>query len=165
MNEISRENHEIERLLRRAKLPEPSAEIKERVTSAARKAWDGAAPDVPWQVPIRRLAVSAAAAVFIVSLANYCGDHAIARRQSRGFAAAMEEPPDPGDWPQMPYSPLVRHLMMTSKSSALNPATLLEYMERVRQILDESDPREAPDAVAPVEHRGRLLPARLNFCC
>jgi hypothetical protein len=164
MNETSRDNSEIERLLRRAKLPEPSAKLKERVTSAARKAWDQAVPDVPWQIAIRRLAMSAAAAVLMVSVADYCADRVLAGRQPHGLAAAIEEPRDLGDWPEMPYSPLVRHLAMTNKSSARNLATLLEYVAKIRQILDESDPGEAPDAGAPVEYKSRLLPTRLSFC-
>jgi hypothetical protein len=162
MNETDRENNEIECLLRRAKLPEPSAELKERVTSAARHAWDQAAPDVPWQVPVRRLLVSAAAAVLMISLANYCGDHVSAGRQSRESPAVAEVPSDLGNWPEMPYSTLVRHLAMTNKP-VHNPAAFLEYMEKLREILDESEPTEAPAPRAPVEHRSRLLPTQLNF--
>lgn len=162
MNETGRDNNEIERLLRRAKLPEPSAELKERVTSAAKKAWDQAAPDIPWQVPFRRLAISAAAAVLMISLANYCGDHVFASQQSHRLAAATEESPDLGDWPQMPYSSLVRHPAMTNKPLR-NPSAPLEYMEKLREILDESEPPEVPDPGAPAGHRSRLLPTRLNF--
>jgi len=160
MNEIDREDNEIERLLRRAKLPEPSAELEERVTSAARQAWNEAAPDVPWQIPIRRLAISAAAAMLMVSLANYCADHVPAGRQSYEFAASIAETPELDDWLQMPGSSLVRHL--TNKPSARSPATLREHMEKVRQILDESETTEPPDAGAPAEYKSRLLPARLN---
>lgn len=160
MTEMDRENNEIERLLRRAKLSEPSAELKERVTSAARKAWAEAAPDVPWQIPVRRLMVSAAAAVLMVSLANYWADRVPAGRQSHGFAADTEEARELDDWLQMPCSRLVRHL--GNKASACSPATLREHMEKVRQILDESESPSRPDAV-PVERRSRFLPARLNF--
>jgi hypothetical protein len=160
MNETSKENDDVERLLRRARLPEPSAELKERVTSAARRAWDQAAPDIPWQVPVRRLGVAAAAAMLMVTLANYCGDSVPADRQSHGFTTTTEEPPDLGDWLQ-PYSPIARHLAMTSKSPR-NPAALLEYMAKVREFLGEDEHGEAPDAATPVERRSRL-PARLNF--
>jgi hypothetical protein len=160
VNEMNRENNEIERLLRQAKLPEPSAELKERVTGAARKAWDQASPDIPWQVPIRRLAISAAAAVLMVSLANYSANCVPVGWQSHGFAATAEEPPELGDWPEIPHSPLVRHLI--SKPSACNPGALREYMEKVRQALDESESTEAPHVIAPVERGSRLLPTRLN---
>ncbi len=161
MNEMSRENNEIERLLRLARLPEPPAELKERVTGAAKKAWNEAAPDVPWQIPIRRLAMSAAAAVLMISLANYYGDCVLAGRQSFGFAATIEQAPELDDWLQVPRSLLVRHL--TNKPSACSPATLREYMEKVRQILDESEPTEPPDAGAPVEYKSRLLPIRSSL--
>jgi hypothetical protein len=161
VSEIDRENNEIERLLRRAKLPEPSAELKERVTSAARKAWDQATPDIPWQVPIRRLAISAAAAVLMISLANYFGDRVLAGGQPPGLAAATAETSDLDDWLEVPCNSFVRHL--TNKPSTCSPAALLEHLEKVRQILDESEPTEAPDIGDPVEHRSRLLPTRSNF--
>jgi hypothetical protein len=162
MSETGRNNNEIERLLRRAKLPEPSAELKERVTSAARKAWNEASPDIPWQVPVRQLAISAAAAMLMVSLANYYGDHMLTGWQPNGSASAVEEPSDSGDWPQTPYSSLVRHLAMMNKP-VRNPSALLEYMEKLREILGEREPPEVPDPGAPAGHRSRLLPTRLNF--
>jgi hypothetical protein len=160
MNEMGRENNEIERLLQRAKLPEPSPELRERVTGAARKAWGQTATDISWQVPVRRLAISTAAALLMISLADYYGDHMLVARQSHGFAATIEEMPEPDDWLQVPSNLLVRHL--SNEPSASTPTALLEYMEKIRRALDESEPTEAPDAVAPVEHRSRLLPARLN---
>jgi len=160
---MHREDSEIERLLRRAKLPEPSAEFKERVTRAARQAWDQVAPDVPWQVPFRRLAVSAAAAVLMVSFANYCGNHVRAGQESRG-SVAVEETPDLGDGSQVPYSTLVKHLTMTNRS-VRNPTTLVDYMEKLREMLGENEPPEAPDSGAPVDYRSRLLPAQSRFCC
>jgi len=161
VSEIDRENNEIERLLRRAKLPEPSAELKERVTHAARKAWNEAAPDVPWQIPIRRLAISAAAAVLMISLANYYADRVPAGRPTHEFVASMVETPELDDWLQMPRSRLVRHL--GNKASAYSPATLREHMEKARQLLDESESTEPLDAGAPVKYKSRLLPARSNF--
>jgi hypothetical protein len=161
MNEIDRENNEIEHLLRRAKLPEPPAELKERAIRAARKAWNEAAPDVPWHIPIRRLAISAAAAVLMISLANYCADRVAVAQQSHEFAVSTVETPELDDWLQMPRSRLVRHL--GSKASVYSPATLRERMEKVRQMLDGSESTEPPDAGAPLEQRSRLLPARLTF--
>jgi len=163
MNEMHREDSEIERLLRRATLPEPSAELKERVTGAARQAWDQTAPDVPWQVPFKRLAVSAAAAVLMVSFANYYADHARAGQESRG-SAAVEEMPDLDDGSQAPYSTLVRHLMTTNRPAG-NPMTLVDYMEKLREMLGENEPPEAPDPGAPVDYRSRLLPAQSSLCC
>jgi len=164
MSETGRENHEIERFLRRAKLAEPSAELKERVTRAARQAWDQTAQDVPWQVPIRRLALSAAAAVLMISLANYYGDHARAGRESPGSAATVEEMSDVGDGEQVPYSTLVRHLTMTNRS-VRNPAALVDYMEKLREMLRENEPPETPDSGAGIDYRSRLLPTQSRFCC
>ncbi len=161
MNERHREDSEIERLLRRAKLPEPSAELSDRVTSAARKAWGEAALDIPWQVPVRRLAISAAAAVLMVSLANYCADRVPAGRPSHEFVVSMVETPELEDWFQMPRSRLVKHL--GNKAPAYSPAAVREQMEKVRQFLDERESAAPPDAGAPVKYKSRLLPARPNF--
>ncbi len=161
MNDMDRENNEIERLLRRARLPEPSAELKERVSGAARQAWDQASPDVPWQVPVRRLVVSAAAAVLMISLANYYADRVPASRPTHEFVASMVETPELDDWLQMPCGRLVRHL--TNRPPAFTSATLREHMEKVRDVLDESESTDPPDAGAPVEYKSRLVPARLNF--
>lgn len=161
MNEMGRESNEVERLLRRAKLPEPSAELKRRATDAAREAWDEAALDFPWQIPIRRLAISAAAAVLMISLANYWADCVSAGRQSHEFAASMVETPELDDWLQMSCGRLVGHL--GNKASACSPAALREHMAKVKQVLDEGEPTESPDAVAPVEYKSRLLPTRLSF--
>jgi len=157
MNEMDRENNEIECFLRQAKLPEPSAELKERVTHAARRAWSGGAPDVLWQVPVRRLAISAAAAMLMVSLANYCAGRVPVGRQSREFATSIVEASEPDDWLQMP----VRHPV--NKPSTFTPATLRKHIEKVRQILDESEVTGPSDAGAPVEYKSHLLPARLSF--
>lgn len=161
MNERDRTDSEIERLLGQARPTEPSAELKAHIIGAAQQAWKEAPTDVPWQIPIRRLAVAAAAVVLMVSLANYSANCVPVRWQSHGFAATAEEPPELGDWLEIPHSPLVRHLI--SKPSACNPDALREYMEKVRQALDESESTEAPDVIAPVERGSRLLPTQLNF--
>jgi len=161
MNEMDRENNEIERLLRQAKLPKPSAELEERVTSAARQAWDQAASDVPWQIPVRRVAISAAAAVLMISFANYWADRVPAGRPTHEFVASTVETPELDDWLQMPCDRLVRHL--TNRPPAFTSATLRKHMEKVRRVLDESESTEPPDAATPVEYKSRLLPARLNF--
>jgi hypothetical protein len=75
MNETNGENKQLESLLRKAHLPEPSPELKERITSGATKAWNQTSPELPWQIPVRRLIVSAAAAVFIIWMANSYSDY------------------------------------------------------------------------------------------
>ena len=74
MNEKNVENKQLESLLRKAHLPEPSSKLKERITTEAKKIWLQTSPELPWQIPVRRLFVSAAAAVFIIWITNCSSD-------------------------------------------------------------------------------------------
>ena len=77
---------EMEQRLRQARLAGPSAELKTRIVGSARETWSKAPADIPWRIPLRHLAVSAAAAVLIVSCANYFsrrGGGAVAGRPAR----------------------------------------------------------------------------------
>ena len=84
---------EIERCLKRARPAEPSAELKARIVGSARETWSKAPADIPWRIPLRHLAVSAAAAVLIVSSANYFSAAAVAPWQaSRPVTAGSKQP-------------------------------------------------------------------------
>ncbi|UCC99115.1 MAG: hypothetical protein JSW66_04350 [Phycisphaerales bacterium] len=135
------ENEQLEHLLRKARLPDPSPRLKERVTAEARKAWNQAAPDVPWQIPIRRLAVSAAAAVLVVWLANYSSDHVLARRAIGGLPTAgrVSGQNDIDALPEMPYGPFVRRLVSVQpRSSGFDASALNDRAEVFRRVLDEA---------------------------
>ena len=71
MNETNAEHERIERLLKQAHVPAPSNQLRERITDSARQAWKRNEAETPWRVPLRRLALSAVAAVIIISLTNH----------------------------------------------------------------------------------------------
>ncbi len=102
MNEKDMENDKIEHLLRKAHIPEPSPLLKERITTEARKAWNQTSLEMPWQIPIRRLVASAAAAVLIISIANFSSDHALKRWSPGDVRATKEQPSDLAILPDMP---------------------------------------------------------------
>ena len=93
MNEPKPQDMEIERLLRKVHLPEPSSPLHDRVMAAAGQAWDRAQLETPWQIPLRRLVLSAAAAVAAVCLANHLGD--VAGPQARPGSRVAESTSDP----------------------------------------------------------------------
>ncbi|GAF94642.1 unnamed protein product, partial [marine sediment metagenome] len=78
MNEKDTGNDQLEHLLRKAHIPEPSTLLKERITTEARKAWNQTSLELPWQIPVKRLVASAAAAMFVISIANYFSDLTLA---------------------------------------------------------------------------------------
>lgn len=140
-NENDAKNKRLEALMRKAYLPEPSPQLKERITAEAKKAWTQAASDVPWQIPIRRLAVSAAAAVLAVWLANCSSDYVLGRRMTGGVPVAgrVSDQNDINALPEMPYSPFVRRLVSVhSESSGFDASALIDRAEAYRRILDEA---------------------------
>jgi hypothetical protein len=150
---------EIERCLKRARLAEPSAELKARVVGSARVTWSKAPADIPWRVPLRHLGISAAAAVLIVSSANYFSARAVAPWQADRPAAARMEVAHFEDVPEMPYSPFVRHLIATSGTPSQDAAALLDYFQSIRKTRDGAEPDEAADGSGPSRPESRLLPA------
>jgi hypothetical protein len=158
---MSKENdtsdEHLEGLLRKARLPEPSPQLKDRITADAKKAWTQAAPDdVPWQRPVRRLAVSAAAAVLVVWLANYSSDYALGRRTTRGapVPGRVSDQNDIGSLPEIPYGPFVKRLVsVQTQSSGFDASALNDRTETFRRILEEAlqstfsqPPRDGPQS-------------------
>lgn len=135
------ENERLEGLLRRARLPEPSLQLKRRVIAEARKAWMQAAPEVPWQIPIRDLAVSAAAAVLVVWLANCSSDYALDRIATGGVRVTgpVSGRSDIDALPEMPYGSVVRRLVsLQPRYSGFDASALNDRAEVFRRILDEA---------------------------
>ena len=159
MNEANEQNIKIERLLRKARLAEPSPELKARVLGAGREAWREAPADASWRIGLRRLGVSAAAAAVIVSSANYLSSQAVAPWQAGPAVAAQMEPANFEDMPESPYSPFVRHLLATDRSPAQNAAALLDYVEKVRETLNGTEPDDAAERSGPDDRESRLFPA------
>lgn len=164
MNEKDTQNEQIERFMRKAHLHKPSPELKERITAEAAKAWNQTSPELSWQIPLRRLLVSAAAAVFVIWLANCSSDYALAQWRSGGLSIASQQPSNLDELTEMPYSPLARRLVSADRKPSMADASALRsYTEAVRRILDETQQNGVSKPPAPAEGRSRLLPTQSGF--
>lgn len=161
MNEKDLENDKIEHLLRRAHPSEPSPLLKERITTEAKKAWNRTTVEIPWQIPVRRLAASAAAAVLIISIANFSNDRALKGWYPRDIRSTREQIPTPEVLPDMPYRPFVRHTVSINRKPSINNASALrDYTERVRQVLNEMQQNGASNEQVPDGGRSLLVPTQ-----
>jgi hypothetical protein len=158
MNEPNQDQERIERLLKASRPAKPSAALKARVTTAAEAAWNRGPAEVPWQVPVWRLAVSAAAAGIIIAFGNRLGDFGRPGAQA-GVAVAVETAnPELEELAETVYGPSRSRLRTRrGKPSAANDATLREKVERIEQILDEMDSNGIQAQPAPSGGRSRLL--------
>jgi hypothetical protein len=164
MNEKNDENKQIEDLLRKAHLPEPSPELKERITTEAKKTWIQTSPELPWQVPVRRLIVSAAAAVFIIWLTNSYSDYALARWRSGEPQVAHKQLLDLDALPELSYSPLTKHLISAGRRLSITDVSALRnYAETVHRVLSESQQNGGSKPSAPSEGRSILIPKQSGF--
>lgn len=159
MRPADRQFDEIEHCLKQARLAEPSAELKTRIVGSARETWTKAPADIPWRIPLRHLAISAAAAVLIVSSANYFSRTAVAPWQADRPVTVRTQTANLDDMAEMPYSPFVRRLIATSGVPAHDASILLDYLQTVRKTLEGAEPDEAADGSGPEERESRLLPA------
>jgi len=138
MKDAYSDNERIENLLRKVHLPEPSAQLKERITAEARMLWNQSSGELPGRILFRRLAVSAAAAVLIIALANWCSDLAAGRWRSENVLAAIEQPADIDVLSDLPYGPFVGRLASAARGSLhIDASSLSEHVQRVREFLDE----------------------------
>ncbi len=159
MNEKDMENDKIEQLLRRANPPEPSPLLKERITAEARKAWNQTSLEMPWQIPIRRLVASAAAAVLIISIANFSNDRALKGWYPRDIQSTREQIPKLEVLPDMPVRPFVRYLVSVKRRPSLtNTSALHNYAERIRHILNETQQNGISNQPVRNGGRSRLFP-------
>lgn len=163
MNQKNIENDKIEHLLRRAHPSEPSPLLKERITTEARKAWTQTSLEMPWQIPVKRLASSVAAAVLIISIANFSSEHTLEKWRPGDVRATKEQPLDLEILSDMPYRPFVRHLVSVNRRPSMTDASSLRnYTERVRQILNEMQQNGASNEQVPDGGRSRLFPVQTD---
>jgi len=154
MNNKDAQHERLENLLRKAHLPEPSQKLQERITAAAKSAWNQAPLELPWLIPIRRLVASAAAAVLIIWLANYSSDCTLAQWQFGKIPAASDQPTEIEALPEMSYSPFVRRLAsLDRRSSVIDASALNEHIEALRHVLDEA--QQSGNAKPPEPDSGR----------
>jgi hypothetical protein len=154
------EDEPLENLLRRAHLPVASARLEQRITTEARKVWNQTSGDIPWQIPLRRLAAAAAAAAFIVWLANLSSDYTLARWQPRGPSFGTQRPTDFAALPEMPYGPFARHMVLIDRRSPMIDASALsDYVENMRRILDQAQRSGVSTRPARPPGSSRLVPS------
>ena len=164
MNDKDMQNKQLENILNRAHIPEPSPELKEQITAEAIKAWNQISLELSWQIPVRRLIVSAAAAVFIIWLTNCSSDYALVRWRSVELPVTHQQPPDLDALQEIPYGPLARRLVSTGRKPSVTDASALRsYTETMQRILDEAQQNGVSKPPAPVEGRSRLFPKQPGF--
>ena len=158
MKEKDMDNDKLEQLLRKAHPSEPSPLLKERITAEAKKAWNQASVEVSWQIPIMRLAASAAAAIIIVSITNFASNHSLKRWHPGDVEIIKVEVPDLEELPEMPYSLLMRNLVSVNRRPSMPDASALcNYTERVRHILIETQQNSTSIEQVPDGGRSRLF--------
>ncbi|MEN6426386.1 MAG: hypothetical protein ABFE13_13580, partial [Phycisphaerales bacterium] len=132
MSTTDKQYDRAERLLKRARPLEPSDELRERVMDAARRAWKETPAEVPWQIPFRRLAMSAAAAIVIVSSTNFFSDHAVGRWRADRPVVARAPVASAGETWDVPRDPFVQHLVAVRRASERDPLAVIDSAERMR---------------------------------
>jgi hypothetical protein len=160
MKDTYSDNERIENLLRKVHLPEPSPQLKARITAEAKKLWHQSSGELPGRILFWRLAVSAAAAVLIIGLANWSSDLAAGRWRSAKVLAAVEQPAGLDALPDLPSGPFIGRLASAARGSLhIDASSLSEHVQRVREFLDEIWQNGAP---APIG-RSRLAPDKAGI--
>jgi hypothetical protein len=139
MNGADKRN-EIERLLRQGRPAKPSAELKRRVLDAAGEAWVAQPSPVLWHIAVRRLAVSAAAAVLIVVFVDAWSDLIVARSQTHR-PVAVARASDENLWadtePDIPYGSPLGHMVVARWSAPGDADTLLDHIRGLQDALSQ----------------------------
>ena len=155
------ENEKLEDFLRKAYLPEALPQLRQRITAEARKAWNQTTCEVSWLIPLRRLAASAAAVVFIILLTNYSSGRVLEKWQSGESFASKQLPAELEALPEIPYSPFAKYLATAiRKPSAIDPSALRDHVETVRRALDDSQHDGTSISPAPSGGSSLFVPAR-----
>lgn len=160
MSEKDHSHEQIERLLKQARPAGPSESLKARVTEAARAAWEQAPAEVPWQIPVWRLLVSAAAAAIIIALGNQFGDFARPGAMSGPIAAADVSNPELEELVETVYGPSRIRLVARRRRLDIPETTLRARAESIEQMLDEMDNKGAQGQSTPSGGRSWLLRCR-----
>lgn len=151
MSTMDEQHSKIEQFLKRARPPEPSAQLREQVIGAAKKAWKEAPVEIPWQIPLRRLAMSAAAAIVIVSSTNHFSSWSVNRwradRPAVARAPLAKAPATDSDetWEE-PYGPFMQHLVAVRRSPARDPQAVIDSLARLREAF-----QDVPQSVVEVD--------------
>lgn len=150
-------HEEIERLLQQARPVGLSATARDRITTAAAMAWREGPANIPWQIPVRRLAISAIAAVLVISAAGALERCVVPGRQDRQLSTTANRPTLPNDLYPAEYGIVVTGLETTGyRSIPTDGLTLGEYLKQLQEIRMEDGPAEP---IGQPSGRSRLAPA------
>lgn len=152
------QNDKLEMFLKKARLSEPSSELKGRIITEVTRVWNQTSVELSWRIPFMRLAASAAAAGLMIWLANISAGYSVARWQAGEVSATRQQSFEIDVFPDMPYNPFVRHLASTSREyPSTDGSGLREYIETIHRLLDETPKNDASNPPDPVKGRSRLL--------
>jgi hypothetical protein len=113
--------------------------------------------DVPWQVPLRRLALSAAAVLLIASVANRLSDLAQPRPPTKAPMTNGVTSPDLDELTEAVYSPLRHRLRVNlGKPPRVEAATLRNRLETEYRLLNEIENGGNQTQPTPGGGRSRL---------
>jgi hypothetical protein len=161
MNEFRPRDRQIERLLTKAHLSEAPSQLRDQVTTAARQAWQHEPTDVSWRVPLRRLALSTAAAFVAVSLSNRLSDLAGPRVEYKDTVTASVSDAGLEELTMVVYGPSGNRLGTGHPGDfEANIGALRDRMEAVRSMLDEMERRTDGTQQAPSGGASRLSQPR-----
>lgn len=114
------------------RLPPPSPELRDRVLGAARSAWAEAPPEpaeIPWILPVLRLAASVAIAWIAFQVADALGRQSLARWQA----------PEPSPAPSPSHLAFPKGSFASGYSFVENaPEALIERRRLVEEVLREA---------------------------
>ena len=131
------------------------------MTAAALEAWEHSTIETPWRIPLKRLALSAAAAVLVTSLANHFSNFGTPATRSDLHSVNATEMRNLEALPEAAYSPLMNRLIQTHRRSTRPAAPALRrYMEDIQKILNELEGDGAGVRPTPNKGGSRLLPKR-----
>jgi len=161
MTESKRQPGDIEQRLKQARLLEPTPQLRDRASTAAKHAWDTAPAEVPWQIPLRRLALSAAAALIIVSAASRLGGLARPRPRPGVNTGTSTPNPDLEELTETVYGASWSRLGTgLRRSSEFGGAARRDKMGTLRSMLNDIENEGTPAQPTPGGGRSRLLPGR-----
>lgn len=172
MKKSNRRFEQTEQHLKKARPAEPSAELRARILAAAKETWVNDPAEVPWQIPLRHLALATAAAGLIVAFADLYVAQVTIPQPSLGPAATGVETADLDDLLDSLTSPrgmrgnryLALGLGPWGSTSTARPA-LLDYLEQVRQALREAEQSGNASEPPPIQRDSRLVPDRRRHYC
>jgi len=126
-------------LLSRYRISAPSPELRDRVLRAASDAWNTPEPasaEVPWRVPLFRLAASLVLTLTLVNLANNVEKRSRAPWQPTNQSAALTRPHTEA-WTLVGVNPFA--LLAASVAEKTQSQSLRDHIQRIQELLSTSE--------------------------